>query len=250
MEAVLAADKMSALPIVLTNQIMPIAKPPLFPNTRPQFSRDLSLKQFSAYYWYKDELAAICRQAGLEASGTKAELQNRITDFLRTGKISKRSRRGHFSQIRKTTAANTAISLSSRLIPEGFKFNRTAREFFAKYFNVKKFSFTKEMAAALRDAEKRGDLAMTVAGLVAVYEKNKRSKTKPARQSAEEKTAQWNNFVRDFNRDARTRGMANRMQVAVLLWRQVRDRAGAKTYSPQLLDEFAAQIKKVSQYKT
>jgi len=225
---------------------MPVAKPPLFPNTRPQFSRDLSLKQFSAYYWYKDELAAVCRQAGLETSGTKAELQNRITDFLRTGKIPKRSRRGRFSQIRKTAAAKTVISLSTRLIPEGFKFNRTTRGFFAKYYNVKKFSFTKEMAAALRDAEKRGDLEMTVADLVAVYEKNKNQKAKAARQSAEEKTYQWNSFVRDFNREARTRGLANRIQVAALLWRQVRDRAGVKTYSPQLLGEFAEAINKMA----
>ena len=229
---------------------MPITKPPLFPNTRPKFPRDLSLKQFSAYYWYKDELAAICRQVGLEAAGTKAELQNRIIDFLRSGKIPKRSRRGHFSQIRKTAAANTALSLSTRLIPEGFKFNRTAREFFAKYFNVKKFSFTKEMAAALREAEKRGDLERTVADLVAVYEKTKKPKTKAARKSAEEKTYQWNGFVRAFNRDARTRGLANRMQVATLLWRQVRERAGIKTYSPQLLDEFAEAINKMSKPKT
>jgi len=81
---------------------MPITKPSLFPNTRPQFSRDLSIKQFLAYYWYKDELAAICRRVGLEAAGTKAELQTRIAAFLHSGKIPKRSRRAHFSQLRKT----------------------------------------------------------------------------------------------------------------------------------------------------
>jgi len=44
--------------------------------------------------------------------------------------------------------------------------------------------------------------------------------------------------------------MANRMQVAALLWRQVRDRAGVKTYLPQLLDEFAEAINKISKSKT
>jgi hypothetical protein len=56
----------------------------------------------------------------------------------------------------------------------------------------------------------------------------------------------WNGFVRDFSRDARTHGLENRMQVAALLWRQVRDRAGAKAYSPQLLDEFAAAINRIA----
>ena len=229
---------------------MSITKPPLPPKTRPQFSRALSVKQFAAYYWQKAELAAICRQVGLEASGTKAELQNCISIFLSSGKLSKRSRRGRFSQIRKTVADHTAVSLSMRLIPEGFKFNRAACEFLAKHFNVKKFSFTKEMAAALRQAEKRGDLDMTVADLIAVNERTKIQKKKAAPPSAEEKTYQWNSFVRAFNRDTRTRGLANRMQVAALLWRQVRDRAGAKTYSPQLLDEFAAAVNEIAKSQT
>lgn len=43
--------------------------------------------------------------------------------------------------------------------------------------------------------------------------------------------------------------MANRMQVAALLWRQVRDRAGVKIYSPQLLGEFADAIKECQRKK-
>ena len=147
-------------------------------------------------------------------------------------------------------AAHTAVSLSMRLIPEGFKFNWAAREFLAKHFNVKKFSFTKEMAAARRQAEKRSDLDITVADLIAVYEQNKIQKKKAGPPSAEEKTYQWNGFVRAFNRDTRTRGLANRMQVAALLWRRVRDRTSAKTYSPQLLDEFAAAVNEITKSQT
>lgn len=221
---------------------MPVSK---FPDPRPKFSSHLSVQQFLAYYWYKNELAAICRQLGLEAAGTKAELQSRVVNFLRSGKIPKRSRRAHFSQIRKATTAKRAISLATRLIPEGFKFNHAARAFFAKYYKVKKFHFTKEMVAALRGAEKRGALEMTVADLMAIYERKEISKKKTTRQTAEEKTAQWNNFVRDFSRDPRTRGMAKWMRVAALLWRQVRDRPGEKIYSPQLLEEFVAVVNKI-----
>lgn len=77
-----------------------------------------------------------------------------------------------------------------RLIPDGFKFNKQAREFFAKYYNAEKFSFTKEMAAALRKAEQTGDTGMTMADLIAVYEGKA---TTP--ESREEKTYQWNRFV-------------------------------------------------------
>ncbi|NGQ95137.1 hypothetical protein G3578_08150 [Brevibacillus sp. SYP-B805] len=56
----------------------------------------------------------------------------------------------------------------------GFKFNRTARAFFQAYYGVKRFSLTKEMAAALREAEKRRDYEMTVADLIEVYERSRR----------------------------------------------------------------------------
>jgi len=55
--------------------------------------------------------------------------------------------------------------------------------------------------------------------------------------------------VRDFSRDERTRGMPARLQIAALLWREVRDRAGAKTYAPQLLTKFAEAIDKISKRK-
>lgn len=132
--------------------------------SRPPFSPSMTVEAFSAAYWQKHELAAICRQHGLRADGTKAELQTRIKKFLRTGKIGIKSKR--------------------------------------------------------------------------------------ARSATGKRTYQWNGFVRDFNRDPRTRSMANRMQVAALLWRAVKDRPGSKMYSSKLLDEFADEVAKISASKS
>ncbi len=215
---------------------------------RPHFSPKMASTLFEAHYWYKAELAAICRQHGLPASGTKAELQKRVRAFLRGEKIPK-NERARYLHLRRTSQSGKPLAPNTRLLPEGFRFNQTARKFFANYFGVPKFSFTKEMAAALRTAERRGDLQITVADLIAIYEKHLQEKSvsqkkrRRVRMNAEERTAQWNIFVRDFSRDPRTRGLQPRMQIAALLWRKVRDRAGSKAYSPRLLQEFAREIK-------
>src|SRR5699024_4048066 len=96
------------------------------------------------------------------------------------------------------------ITLDMKLIPEGFKFNQQARKFFQQYYDVPKFSFTKQMATALREAEKTNDLTMTVRDLIEVYET---TKYKKPIQTNEEKTYEWNEFVKDFHKDQRTKGM-------------------------------------------
>ncbi|GIV59325.1 MAG: hypothetical protein KatS3mg043_0414 [Rhodothermaceae bacterium] len=210
-------------------------------NQRPPFTTDLSVEEFRAHYWYKQELAALCRQHGLPASGTKAELEERLVQLL-TGTAKPAASRTRATQLRRK-ATNQPITLATRLIPGGFKFNQEAREFFQNYYGVKKFSFTKEMAAALREAEARGDYAMTVADLIAVYESSRiRGKDRVMPETAEEKTYQWNAFVRDFHADPRTKAWNNKMEIAAFLWRKVRDRKGAKRYDTALLDEFREQI--------
>ncbi|MBO8165034.1 MAG: hypothetical protein H0Z34_15215 [Brevibacillus sp.] len=214
-------------------------------NLRPPFTVDLSVEEFRAHYWYKQELAAICRQHGLPASGTKAELEERLVHFLTGTAEPAAAPRAKATNLRRK-ATNPPISLETRLIPDGFKFNKEAREFFQNYYGVQKFSFTKEMAAALRDAEARGDYAMTVADLIAVYESSrKRGKQSGVPATAEEKTYQWNAFVRDFHADPRTKKWKNKMEIAAFLWRQVRDRKGAKQYDPSLVDEFREQIGRI-----
>lgn len=197
---------------------------------RPKFSLQLSLQEFEKHYWYKAELSEICRQFGVPAAGTKAELEARIRKLLSGESIGPQR---HENAIRRKRQQMKEITLETRLIPDGFKFNRQTRQFFAAYFKQEKFSFTKEMAAALREAERRGDHEMTVADLIAVYE------GKRPVENMDEKSYEWNRFVQDFNRDPMSRQVKqNRMQVAAALWKQVRDNPGPKRYSPELLESY------------
>lgn len=194
------------------------------------FSKDMSVTQFDNHYWYQAELQNICRKYGLSAAGTKAKLAARIRQFL-LGEIAPDQRQSHTAARKKRELGE--ITLNTRLLPDGFKFNQQARQFFAAYYGKQTFSFTKEMAVALRDAERRGDHDMTVADLLDVYEGKKKI------DNPDERSYQWNQFVKDFNSDPLSRRIAkNRMKVAAVLWRKVRDNPGEKRYSSALLQEY------------
>lgn len=142
---------------------------------------------------------------------------------------------------RKSKHIVKEISLNTKSIEDRFKFNNEARKFFADYFNVKNFSFTKEMASALRIAEKNNDNNITVADLIEIYI-NSKSKDR-LNQSPEEKTYQWNNFVKDFNNDDDSKNFTNKMKVASILWSKVRDNPVPKKYNHSLLEKYSSKLK-------
>jgi hypothetical protein len=52
---------------------------------RPELTRGLSSQRFREYYYLKSELMEFCRQEQLSASGSKAEMTDRIEAYLKTG---------------------------------------------------------------------------------------------------------------------------------------------------------------------
>ena len=206
---------------------------------RPIFSQQLSKEEFLQHYWYKTDLLKICSEYNLPTLGTKAELQKYILAFL-DGNEPKSIRKQ--SNNRRLKTYRKSISLETKLIEDGFKFDNNARDFFAQYYNVSKFSFTKAMATALRKAEQENDLQMTVKDLIDIYE-NKDSRL--TLKEEEESSYQWNNFLKDFYADGNTKDLNNRHQIVTFLWRCVRDTPGNKNYLPELLNRYADEIKKI-----
>ncbi len=54
---------------------------------RPELDKSLDSNMFRAYYWLKDELVRFCKMNSLPASGSKAEISDRIACYLDTGVI-------------------------------------------------------------------------------------------------------------------------------------------------------------------
>ena len=203
------------------------------------FNKNMTIEEFKHIYYYKTDLQEICRQLGLPSIGTKAELEKYIILFLKG--VDKRD------IINKRQSGNTTrnkkqlieITLDTKIIQDGFKLNNQARDFFKNYFNVDKFSFTKSMAVLIRKAEENNDFKMTVGDLVDVYINGYND----IESTDEERTYQWNNFVKSFNADDISKSFNNKMKVASILWKKVKNCNVEKVYSRELIDKYFHEIK-------
>lgn len=206
---------------------------------RPKFSGNMSSKTFSNFYWYKEELQNICSEYRLPTYGTKAELTKYIIAFL-NGKTAieikpiRRSRRKANSQL---TADN--ITLDTKLLGSGFSLNQEARMFFANYFGVEHFTFRKVMGIKMRGVEKDGDVRATVADLVKILKDSRLISL----DNDEEKTYQWNSFVRAFRNDSISKKYNQPMKVAAIIWKIIKDSDQPKVYTRKLMIENAELIR-------
>lgn len=203
----------------------------------PEFRREMSLDDFKKQYWYKADLETICRQHHLPTYGTKAELTSYILDYL-SGKEPADILPIRKNQRLKKSLTAADITLETKLLDSGFSLNNEARIFFQSYFGVDKFSFKKAMGIKMREVEAKQDHSATVADLIEVLETSQSSSF----DNAEERTYQWNNFVKDFNKDSLSKQFHSPMKVASILWKRVRQSSREKIYQSVLLDEYAEEI--------
>lgn len=198
------------------------------------FDKNMTVDKFRTQYWYKTELQEICRKYNLPTYGTKAELQEYIERFLNGEQDIKPKR----ILKRKNDLSLSEITLDTKILESGFSLNNVAREWFRNYYNVSKFSFNKPMAIKMREIEQNHDMNATVADLIETHDSNNKIVNK------EEKTYQWNQFVKDFNSDPQTKKFKNkRLKVASLLWKQVKKSEKVdKVYHHSLLKKYQSEI--------
>lgn len=197
-----------------------------------------SITEFEHTYYYKTDLVKICKLLSLPVSGTKAELNSYITAYLNgTPATQIKTKR---KQKLRPSLTYEEINLDTKLVGSGFSFNNEARRWFADYFGVKKFSFKKEMAIIKRKAEAENDTKITIRDLIYRIEHWNQEEIGAV---AEEQTYQWNNFVRDFFEDPATEKYQDRLKVAAILWKLVRESSNNKIYSHGLLRQYGKEIR-------
>ncbi|MCZ2492657.1 SAP domain-containing protein [Dellaglioa carnosa] len=198
---------------------------------RPDFNKNMTSETFKSYYWYKVELEQVCRNYLLPHFGTKAELTQYIILFLEGEKAENINPTRKIRRQTSTALTANLITSKTKLLNSGFSLNNEARKFFANYFGVQKFSFRKSMGIKMREAEKTADINATVADLIKVFNINLNNSI----NNNEEKTYQWNNFVKDFFNDSISKEYSSPMKVAAILWKTVRDSNRDKKYSRELV---------------
>ena len=196
---------------------------------RVDFSNIKSLEEFNRYYWYREELSQICKSLGLEYRGTKQELNHIIEQYFKGNRIEKSVR-----TVKKKQAE--AITLNTPLLECGFSFNQKFREYFSVATGVEPFKFNADMATAWRKVKAGNDLNFTIQDMLKVYY----GESDYAKY--DHSICQWNQFLKDFSSDEFSDFYFNKLKVAAILWKEVRDSTNEKIYSRQLLDEYRCKI--------
>ena len=187
---------------------------------RPEFDKITSFDEFNKYYWYRDELSQLCKSLGLEYRGTKQELNHIIEQYFQ-GRKKKRVE---------------VLTLSTPLLECGFSFNTHFREYFSTLTDVSPFKFTADMATAWRKVKRENDLSFTIQDMLRVYYGNSDY------AKYDHSVCQWNQFLKDFCADENNRNYSDKLKVASILWKEVRNSSNEKIYSKKLLTEYADKI--------
>ena len=196
---------------------------------RADFSNIKSFEEFNRYYWYREELSQICKSLGLEYRGTKQELNHIIEQYFKGNRIEKSVRKVNKKQAE-------AITLNTSLLECGFSFNQKFREYFSVVTGVDPFKFNADMATAWRKVKAENDLNFTIQDMLKVYY----GESDYAKY--DHSVCQWNQFLKDFCSDEFSDFYSNKLKVAAILWKEVRDSTNEKIYSRQLLDEYRYKI--------
>ncbi len=199
-------------------------------DSRPEFDKISSFDEFNKYYWYRDELSQICKTLELEYRGTKQELNHIIEQYFKGNLIKKSSTKRNKKRLE-------AIALDTPLLECGFSFNTYFREYFSTLTDVSPFKFTADMATSWRKVKNENDLAFTIKDMLKVYYGNSDY------AKYDHSVCQWNQFLKDFCADENSRNYSNKLKVASILWKEVRNSNAEKIYSNNLLSEYAGKIK-------
>ena len=196
---------------------------------RPSFKDIESFDEFNKYYWYREELSQICKSLGLEYRCTKKELNYIIEQYFKGNKIEKSLSKGKKSQ-------SEDITLETPLLNCGFSFNQKFRDYFSAVTGVSPFKFNADMATAWRKVKRDNDKKFTIQDMIKIYY----GESDYAKY--DNSACQWNQFLKDFCADESSNNYSNKLKVAAILWKEVRDSKSEKNYSKQLLNEYKYKV--------
>ena len=196
---------------------------------RPSFKDIKSFEEFKKYYWYREELSQICKSLGLEYRCTKKELNYIIEQYFMGNKVEK-----FFSKAKKSQLE--VITLETPLLNCGFSFNQKFRDYFSAVTGVSPFKFNADMATAWRKVKRDNDEKFTIQDMIKIYY----GESDYAKY--DNSACQWNQFLKEFCADEFSNNYSNKLKVAAILWKEVRNSKNEKIYSKQLLNEYRYKV--------
>ena len=197
---------------------------------RPNFIDIKTYKEFSKYYWYRDELRQICKNIGIDCTGIKNELNYNIEQYFKGIIVNKTS----VIKNKKTKNYTDTLTPNTKLLECDFCFNQKYREFFSEQTGVKNFKFNADMAATAKKVKLDNDVFFTLQDMLDIYY----GKKEYARY--DNSSCQWNKFLKDFCADKNNNIYSDKLKAASILWGKVRNSTKEKVYTENLVKEFDA----------
>lgn len=190
---------------------------------RPNFEDIKSYDEFAKYYWYLEELQAICKSLHLEYVGGKIELNGIIKSYFDGVIIPHKPKAAIKSKVENLT-------LDTSLIDCGFTFGQRFRDFYINVTGDKNFKFTADMVATAKAVKNNHDTEFTLGDLLdikfgkkvyAVYDKS---------------SCQWNKFLKDFCADEINNIYPDKLKTAIRYWEILRNSELPKVYSREFIE--------------
>ena len=180
---------------------------------RPSLNKELDAAAFRSFYYLKQELADFCKENGLPASGSKAEITDRIAYFLDTGNVLKSSGE------RKTTA-NIGTLTEGTVIEPNIIRSEKHRAFFCEKIG-KSFSFNVPFQKWLKTnaGKTYGD---AIRAYYQILEEKKQRKMEIGGQF------EYNTYIRDFFADNPGKSLHD----AIVCWNYKKGLPGHHRYDP------------------
>jgi len=186
---------------------------------KPKLDKNISINDFKDYYWLKEELVRFCRYTGIDSSGGKIDIYNRIITFLESGEIIKRLNIKRTNITSNFDWNNEKLSLDT-FITDNYKNSENVREFFQNMIgNHFKFNVDFMDWMKANNGKTLGD-AVDKWIDIAELKKDKNYKTEISPQF------EYNTYMRDFLRDNPDLSTKDAMNS----WKIKRDKPGVKKY--------------------
>jgi len=155
---------------------------------RPNLNKEISIKDFEDFYWLKSELMNFCREIGISSNAGKIEITNRISEYLKTGKITKSipNKKPKLPRATQAITKETIIGIEYRTYEE--------KKNFLKAIIGNQFHFT----AHLLDYFKENAGIKTYGNLIKEWYKEQELRKDPNFVKEIAPQFEYNTYIRDF----------------------------------------------------
>lgn len=181
---------------------------------RPTLTTQLKTEIFQNFYYLKEELVSFCKQEGLQTTGSKKELTERIAHYLDTGqKLEKKKR------IKKTEPIKEINR--DTIIEENFVCTEKHRAFYQKEIH-KNFSFLVPFQKWLKENPGK-TYKDSIDAYYKIVENKKNNKGKIDSQF------EYNTYIRAFFEDNKDKTLKD----AILCWKYKKTLPGHNRYEKE-----------------